>query len=58
METGYFRGIREELDGLAINQQYQPFIRELRELVKGFNIQTVRHFLQESINQSQESTKI
>ncbi|WP_041565677.1 hybrid sensor histidine kinase/response regulator [Nostoc punctiforme] len=59
VETGYFRGIREELDRLAqLDEQYQPFIRELRELVKGFNIQTVRHFLQESINQSQESTKI
>jgi signal transduction histidine kinase/ActR/RegA family two-component response regulator len=59
VETGYFRGIREELDQLAqLDEQYQPFIRELRELVKGFNIQTVRHFLQESINQSQEPTKI
>ncbi|MCC5664689.1 response regulator [Nostoc sp. CHAB 5784] len=59
VETGYFRGIREELDQLAqLDEQYQPFIQELRQLVKGFNIQTVRHFLQESINQSQESTKI
>ncbi|MDZ8258696.1 ATP-binding protein [Nostoc sp. ChiQUE01b] len=59
VETGYFRGIREELDRLAqLDEQYQPFIQELRQLVKGFNIQTVRHFLQESINQSQESTKI
>ncbi|MEH2208556.1 MAG: ATP-binding protein [Nostoc sp.] len=59
VETGYFRGIREELDRLAqLDEQYQPFIRELRELVKGFNIQTVRHFLLESINQSQKSTKI
>ncbi|MGF1933044.1 MAG: ATP-binding protein [Nostoc sp. ChiQUE02] len=59
VETGYFRGIREELDQLAqLDEQFQPFIQELRELVKGFNIQTVRHFLQESINQSQESTKI
>uniref|UniRef100_UPI0035CBFEE3 ATP-binding protein n=1 Tax=uncultured Nostoc sp. TaxID=340711 RepID=UPI0035CBFEE3 len=59
VETGYFRGIREELDQLAqLDEQYQPFIQELRELVKGFNIQTVRHFLQESINQSQKSTKI
>jgi signal transduction histidine kinase/DNA-binding NarL/FixJ family response regulator len=59
VETGYFRGIREELDRLAqLDEQYQPFIQELRKLVKGFNIQTVRHFLQESVNQSQESTKI
>jgi signal transduction histidine kinase/DNA-binding NarL/FixJ family response regulator len=59
VETGYFRGIREELDRLAqFDEQYQPFIQELKELVKGFNIQTIRHFLQESMKQSQESTKI
>ena len=55
VETGYFRGIREELVRLdQLDDQYQLFIQELRELVKGFNIKTVRHFLQESINQSQE----
>lgn len=50
VETGYFRGIREELDKLAqLDERYQPFIQKIGVLVKSFNIQKIRHFLQESI---------
>ncbi|PAX53346.1 hypothetical protein [Brunnivagina elsteri] len=50
VETGYFRGIREELAKLAqLDEKYQPFIQEMGKLAQGFNIQKVRNFLQDSI---------
>ena len=56
VETGYLKGIKVEVEKLAqLDEQYQPFVNQLRELVKGFNIQKIRHFL-ESIRQSQELT--
>jgi signal transduction histidine kinase/DNA-binding NarL/FixJ family response regulator len=50
VETGYFRGIREELDNLAqINEGYQPFVEKLSKLAKSFNIKEIRHFLEKSM---------
>ncbi|MEB3292562.1 MAG: ATP-binding protein [Synechococcales bacterium] len=50
VEAGYFRGIREELDRLAaLNSAYQPFVQELRELVKQFNIEKIRQFLRSEL---------
>ncbi len=48
VESGYLKGIREELDQLAqLDEQYQPFVKQIGEFVKGFNVQKIRHFLQE-----------
>ena len=48
-QQGYIAGIKEELEKLAqINQRYQPFINQLEQLLKEFNLKRIRQILQES----------
>jgi signal transduction histidine kinase/DNA-binding NarL/FixJ family response regulator len=49
-KSGYIKGIRAELDNLSqINAKYQPFVNQLLPLVRSFNIEKIRQFLQETI---------
>ncbi|MEA5470255.1 hypothetical protein VB714_15360, partial [Spirulina sp. 06S082] len=48
-ETGQMRGIKSELNKIIqLDRQYQNFVDELNQLVKTFNIQKIRQFLQEN----------
>ncbi|MCD8489521.1 MAG: MASE1 domain-containing protein [Desertifilum sp.] len=50
-KRGQMKGIQQELERLShLNASYQPFVNKLDLLVKQFNIQKIRQFLQE-INQ-------
>jgi signal transduction histidine kinase/FixJ family two-component response regulator len=52
-KKGQIKGLQEELENLAqLNQSYQPFVNHLSQAAKGFNIQKIRQFLQESIPES------
>jgi signal transduction histidine kinase/FixJ family two-component response regulator len=51
--NGYIKGIRRELKNLLDkNQLYQPFIDEVNQSLKTFNIQKLRTFLEKSIRKS------
>ena len=55
-QNGYIKGIRGELKKiLEINQLYQPFIDEVNQSLKTFNIQSLRSFLDKSISKSPKS---
>lgn len=44
---GQMKGIEQELEKLSkIDSKYQPFVNQLNELIKEFNIQKIRQFLQ------------
>jgi signal transduction histidine kinase/CheY-like chemotaxis protein len=44
---GQMKGIEQELEKLSkIDSKYQPFVNQLNQLVKEFNIQKIRQFLQ------------
>ena len=48
-KKGQMKGIEQELDKLTkIDAKYQPFVNQLNKLVKEFNIQKIRQFLQQS----------
>lgn len=48
-KKGQMKGIEQELDKLTkIDAKYQPFVNQLNQLVKEFNIQKIRQFLQQS----------
>lgn len=48
-KKGQIKGIQQELETLAaIDDRYYPFVQQLKDLVKGFNIQQIRQFLQTS----------
>lgn len=50
-KKGQIKGLQEELDKLAqVDETYQPFVEHLSQAAKGFNIQKIRQFLQESIH--------
>ncbi|MFE1744249.1 MASE1 domain-containing protein [Coleofasciculus sp. H7-2] len=47
-KRGQIKGIQKELERLAqLDENYQPFVNKLSSLVKEFNIQKIRQFLQE-----------
>ncbi|NES95277.1 MAG: response regulator, partial [Desertifilum sp. SIO1I2] len=47
-KRGQMKGIQQELERLShLNASYQPFVNKLDLLVKQFNIQKIRQFLQE-----------
>lgn len=49
-KKGQIKGIRDELEKLAqLDTQYQCFVNQLNQLVKEFNIQKIRQFLQSSV---------
>lgn len=48
-KKGQIKGIQQELETLAaIDDRYHPFVQQLQDLVKSFNIQQIRQFLQSS----------
>lgn len=50
-KRGQMKGIQAELEQLAqLDEKYQPFVNQLSVLVKQFNIQKIRQFLQEIEN--------
>jgi signal transduction histidine kinase/CheY-like chemotaxis protein len=50
-KKGQIKGLKEELHKIAqLDQAYQPFVDYLAEAAKSFNIQKIRHFLQEAIH--------
>jgi CheY-like chemotaxis protein len=51
-KKGQIKGLQAELDKLAqMDKTYQPFVDYLSQAAKGFNIQKIRQFLQESIQE-------
>lgn len=49
-KRGQMKGIQKELEQIAqIDPKYQPFVDRLSSLVKEFNIQKIRQFLQEKV---------
>ncbi|MCU0567717.1 MAG: ATP-binding protein [Oculatellaceae cyanobacterium Prado106] len=52
---GQIKGIQEELKNISqLNAEYQPFVDHLDQLAKGFNIQKIRQFLQDSASERHE----
>lgn len=50
-KRGQIKGIQQELERLAqLDENYQPFVNKLSSLVKEFNINKIRQFLQEILN--------
>ena len=50
-KMGYMTGIRQELERLAkLDEKYQPFVEEINQMAREFNIQKLRQVLQEKIN--------
>ena len=51
---GQMSGIKAELNKIIqLDRQYQSFVDELNQLVKTFNIQKIRQFLQENVRTSE-----
>ncbi len=48
-KQGKIKGIKQELDRISQDKQYQSFVDELNSFVKSFNIKKIREFLQDSI---------
>ncbi|MEA5597166.1 ATP-binding protein [Rivularia sp. UHCC 0363] len=48
-KQGKIKGIKQELERISQDKQYQSFVDELNSFVKSFNIKKIREFLQDSI---------